>query len=65
MELQDTLKACINLLMLYKPGEWRFFPSWIQILLLVALNILHINKLEAEFNEFEPRLKFKPWLKYG
>ena len=22
-------------------------------------------KPEAEFKEFEPQLKFKPWLKYG
>ena len=24
-ELQEPLKALINLIMLYQPGEWRFF----------------------------------------
>ena len=24
-----------------------------------------LNRPEAEFNEVEPRLKFKTWLKYG
>ena len=43
-ELQETFKAWINLITLFQPGEWRFLPSWIQILLLVASNLLINNK---------------------
>ena len=40
-------------------GKWtvknkKFFP---------VIDVL--NRPEAEFNEVEPRLKFKTWLKYG
>ena len=41
---------------------------YLKIILIFSLypgKCLNFNTSEAEFKEFEPRLKFKPWLKYG
>ena len=52
-------------------GLYICFYPWLMILLIRNINSypctvrLDLKGTKAEFKAFEPRLKFKPWLKYG
>ena len=48
----------------------RYFATRFSVLNFSVLNVwpqyeILSTRSEAEFKELEPRLKFKPWLKYG